>query len=165
MNDFFDSRNPDNEFDLMSRDELISEIKTLREDTQRPRAKAGRLNGIRRRSKAEIFGIPLVAVAYGPDPAKNELRGHAKGIIAFGDIASGFLAFGGVAFGVFAFGGVAVGLLGFGGLALGLIFATGGCAVGGVAIGGCAIGYIAIGGFAVGVKAIGGGVVLLPGIK
>lgn len=113
--------------------------------------------GIRKRSSRVFWGLPLYDIAMGPDPEKGEMRGHARGIIAIGDVATGILALGGVARGFVAMGGVALGvLLGFGGLSTGLL-AVGGLAVGGIAVGGGAIGGIAIGGGAFGYYAIGGG--------
>jgi hypothetical protein len=97
----------------------------------------------------------VIDVALGPKD--GDLRGHAKGIIAVGDIATGGIAIGGMARGVMAVGGVAVGLFAVGGAALGLFCATGGMAVGGLAAGGGAAGYFASGGGAVGVVAQGGG--------
>ena len=85
-------------------------------------------------------------MAIGPDPSKGEKRGHAKGIVAFGDMATGVFAAGGLARGVVAFGGLAIGLASFGGLGIGLILALGGAAAGGVAIGGGAAGVYAMGG-------------------
>lgn len=113
--------------------------------------------GVRRQSATRIAGLPLWAIATGPDPAKGEWRGHARGIVAIGDMATGVLAFGGLARGVVAFGGLAVGLFSFGGAAIGLILAMGGAAIGGVALGGGAAGETAIGGGAVGRYALGGG--------
>ena len=113
--------------------------------------------GIRKRSDRYFWGLPLYGIALGPDPEKGEMRGHARGIIAIGDMATGVLALGGVARGLVAVGGLALGLvLGFGGLSTGLL-AFGGLAVGGIAIGGGAIGGIAIGGGALGYYAVGGG--------
>lgn len=113
--------------------------------------------GIRRRSNRFYWGLPLYDIAMGPDPEKGEMRGHAKGIVAIGDIATGVLALGGLARGVIAMGGLAAGLLlGIGGLSTGLL-AFGGLAIGGIAIGGGAIGGIAVGGGAVGYYAAGGG--------
>lgn len=111
---------------------------------------------IRKRSQQTILGLPLVDIAIGPDPEKNEVRGHARGIIAIGDIATGWLAFGGVAYGGLASGGIAVGIVSFGGLSIGLA-ALGGLAIGGIAVGGGAIGFAAIGGGAIGYYALGGG--------
>lgn len=105
---------------------------------------------IRRELALKFAGWPLWSVALGPDFAKGEARGHAKGILAFGDMATGVFAAGGLARGVVAFGGLAIGLASFGGLGLGLIVALGGAAAGGVAIGGGAAGVYAMGGGAVG---------------
>jgi hypothetical protein len=113
--------------------------------------------GRRRRSEREFLGLPLYDYAVGPDPAKGETRGHAKGVIAIGDIATGVFAFGGWARGVFAFGGLATGIVSFGGLSAGLAAAFGGAALSfGLAIGGGALGSIAVGGGAVGHYAAGG---------
>jgi hypothetical protein len=112
--------------------------------------------GIRKRSNKTLFGLPLVDIAIGPDLEKGEMRGHANGIIALGDIARGWIAIGGVATGIVALGGLAAGIVSFGGLSLGL-FALGGLAVGGLAAGGGAIGVVAIGGGAIGYYAFGGG--------
>jgi hypothetical protein len=95
--------------------------------------------GIRKQSKATLFGWPLLSIAIGVDPEKGEIRGHARGVIAIGDMATGGFAFGGLARGLIAFGGLAVGVL-----------AIGGCAVGAIALGGGAVGYVAIGGGAFG---------------
>jgi hypothetical protein len=111
--------------------------------------------GKRYRSKATLFGWPVIDVAVGPK--EGELRGHAKGIVALGDIATGGIAVGGLARGVVAVGGMAVGLFAVGGGALGLLCATGGAAIGGMASGGGAAGYLASGGGAAGVMAQGGG--------
>jgi hypothetical protein len=113
--------------------------------------------GTRKRSKTELFGIPLWEIALGPDPSRGEQRGHAKAIFAMGDIATGLFAFGGVARGGFCFGGVAMGLVTFGGVSLGMLTALGGCAIGlGFSAGGLAVGTIAIGGAAIGLFAVGG---------
>ena len=114
-------------------------------------------SGVRKRSAYEFLGMPLYDVAVGPDPAQGQMRGHAKGVIAIGDIATGVIALGGIARGVFALGGVAVGLCSFGGLSIGLVAAVGGAALSlGLAIGGGALGTVAIGGGAVGHYAVGG---------
>lgn len=110
---------------------------------------------VRRRSSYEFIGMPLYSIALGPDPAKGELRGHAKGVLAIGDLATGVVAIGGLARGVIAMGGLAFGLVAFGGLAVGGL-ALGGAAIGLAALGGGALGYIAVGGAAVGVYAAGG---------
>jgi hypothetical protein len=113
--------------------------------------------GVRKRSAYEFLGMPLYDIAMGPDPAKGQLRGHAKGVIAIGDIATGVVALGGIARGVFALGGLALGLFSLGGLSIGLVAAFGGAALSlGLALGGGALGTVAIGGGAVGQYAIGG---------
>src|SRR5262245_898122 len=105
---------------------------------------------IRCESGLKLAGLPLWSIAIGADPAKGEKRGHARGIIALGDMATGVLAAGGMARGVVAFGGLAIGLASFGVLGLGLLVALGGAAAGGVAIGGGAAGVYAMGGSAIG---------------
>ena len=118
-----------------------------------------RAKGIRRASPRKFFGLPLWAIAIGPDWERGEMRGHARGIFALGDIATGWFAFGGLARGLFAFGGLAIGLFAFGGAAIGIVLAIGGAAIGGLAIGGGAVGGVAIGGGACGYYAFGGGAV------
>jgi len=107
-------------------------------------------------SPRRILGMPLVAIAYGPDD-KGRL-GHAKGYFAFGDIATGVFAVGGLARGLVAFGGLSIGGVTFGGLSLGTFAAFGGLALAwlGSAIGGLAIGLLANGGGAIGGIAQGG---------
>jgi hypothetical protein len=117
------------------------------------------VRSVRRQSERKVFGLPLWAIALGPDLARGELRGHARGIIAIGDIATGWLAFGGLARGFLAIGGLAVGVLAIGGCAVGALAALGGLAIGGIAIGGGAIGGVAIGGGACGYYALGSGAI------
>ncbi|HOX59561.1 MAG TPA: protein kinase [Verrucomicrobiota bacterium] len=116
--------------------------------------------GVDYRSKATLFGLPLLHVADGIDPATGKRRvakgiiaigGIAKGVLAIGSVAMGGFAFGGITLGVFTFGGLALGLLSTGGLAVGLIAALGGLAVAPIALGGGAVGYFAFGGAAFGV--------------
>jgi hypothetical protein len=116
---------------------------------------AGR--GIRKRASWGLGDLPFYDIAVGPDLAKGEIRGHAKGFIAVGDFATGVLAMGGLARGVVAFGGLAAGLFSFGGLSVGLLGAIGGLAIGGLALGGGAVGGVALGGGAAGYYACGGG--------
>jgi hypothetical protein len=111
--------------------------------------------GKRYRSKATLFGLPVIDVALGPKG--NEPRGRPRGIIAIGDIATGGLAIGGMARGVVAIGGAAFGAFAVGGMAVGLVAATGGFAVGALAAGGGAVGLLASGGGAAGWFAQGGG--------
>jgi hypothetical protein len=114
--------------------------------------------GVRYKSEFSFGDLPLVCVATGPDPAKGEIRGHAKGVIAIGDIATGALAIGGFAQGLVAVGGAAVGVITLGGASLGALVAVGGLAIGSLAVGGAALGGAAIGGGAVGYYACGGAV-------
>src|SRR5215468_8897592 len=79
---------------------------------------------IRYTSSATFLEYPVIAIAIGPDPANHEARGHARGVIAIGDMASGIIALG--------------------------AFSRGLVAIGGLAIGGLAIGYYALGGAAIG---------------
>ena len=138
-----------NQSDLEKRvRELEDEVRLLR----------GRRPGrVRYRSAAGIGDLPLVSIALGPDLEKGERRGHARGVVAIGDIATGLVAIGGLATGGIAIGGLSLGLASLGGLALGVLFAVGGLAVGGTAVGGAAIGRVAAGGGAVGEYACGGG--------
>jgi len=125
-------------------------VEVLTRNSQRP------VMGKRYRSKATLFGWPVIDIALGP--ANGEMRGKAKGIIAIGDIAIGGVAMGGLSCGVVALGGMSIGLFALGGLAIGLLTALGGMAIGSLAVGGGAIGILATGGGAVGVYAQGGGV-------
>jgi hypothetical protein len=129
--------------------ELETEISALRERTLLPPV------GIRKRATWSIANIPLYEISLGSDPGRRQLRGHARGIIAIGDVASGVLAIGGYARGVIAIGGLATGLVSLGGLSVGLLSAFGGLAIGGLALGGAAVGGIAIGGSAAGYYACG----------
>jgi hypothetical protein len=65
-------------------------------------------------SPRKFFGLPLWAIALGADWERGESRGHARGIFAFGDIATGWFTFGELARGFLAFGGLAIGLFAFG---------------------------------------------------
>lgn len=112
-------------------------------------------NGIRRQSATQIGGLPLWSVALGPDWERGEMRGHARGVFAVGDMATGIFACGGVARGIFAFGGLAIGVVAVGGGAIGVLLAIGGGAVGAIAFGGAAVGGVAVGGVAVGGGACG----------
>ena len=111
-------------------------------------------HGKRWRSRAQLFGLPLVDVALGP--YGDERVGKARGVVAIGDTARGLFACGGVAIGVIAVGGFSFGIVSLGGLALGLL-ALGGGALGGAAVGGLAVGVIALGGGAIGYVVQGGG--------
>ena len=105
------------------------------------------------RSGIVIAGWPLFHVASGPDLSSGEIRGHARGIFAVGDIATVVVAIGGIARGIVAVGGIALGLFSLGGCSFGLALAFGGVACGVIAYGGVAIGIVAVGGVAVGIVA------------
>jgi len=111
---------------------------------------------VRSRSTTYVLGLPLYDIAFGPDPVAQQRRGHARGIVAIGDVATGVLAIGGVARGFIALGGVALGVLTIGGCSIGLLFSIGGLGVGALAAGGVAVGLVALGGVAVGLVAVGG---------
>lgn len=134
----------------------VSEVKTeVQAISGLSPAAVQNLFGREYRSKAEIFGWPLLHIAFGID-AKTGKRKVAKGVIAIGDTAVGGLAIGGSAIGVLACGGAALGLISLGGVSIGLLLAIGGCALGNLAFGGLAIGTVAVGGCAIGYYAYGG---------
>lgn len=143
---------------MQSREELEKRVVELEKQVSAlSRGGLVPIRGIRKRASWGIGDVPFYDIALGPDLEHGEIRGHAKGIIAIGDIATGILAVGGLARGVVAFGGLAAGLVSLGGLSLGLLGAIGGLAIGGLALGGGAIGGVAIGGGAAGYYACGGG--------
>ncbi len=140
----------------MTREEdLEKRVETL--EGQLAAMKRGAFRGVRKRSSWGLGDLPFYEVALGPDPDRGELRGHAKAVIAIGDMATGLLALGGWARGGIAIGGLATGLISLGGASIGVILAVGGLAIGGAAFGGGAIGGIAVGGGAYGYYACGGG--------
>lgn len=110
------------------------------------KALARRKRSVRYESPAQLFGLPVVSIAQGPDVNLGQKRGHAIGWFAFGDIATGAIAIGGIARGLIAVGGVAVGIFAVGGLAMGIA----------AGVGGLATGYFAVGGIAVGGQIVGG---------
>ena len=114
------------------------------------------MRGLRKRAAWGLGDIPFYDIAVGPDLERGEWRGHARGIIAIGDMATGVLAIGGLARGAIAFGGLAAGVVGFGGVSVGLLGAIGGLAIGGLALGGAALGGVAVGGGAAGYYSCGG---------
>jgi len=143
---------------MRSREELEKRVSELERQLAGFQGVAGMpFRGIRKRSSAAIGDLPFYDIAVGPDPTRGEMRGHAKGVVAIGDIATGVLAIGGLARGVVALGGLAAGLFSLGGLSIGLLVAAGGLAIGSLAGGGGAVGGIAVGGGAVGYYACGGG--------
>lgn len=130
-------------------DALEREVAALKYVSSRP--------GVRKRSRNYVWGFPLYDIAIGPDPDKSEVRGHARGIIAVGDIATGIVAIGGLARGFVALGGLALGVISLGGCSIGVLLGIGGLAIGAIALGGGAIGVVAVGGGALGYYACGGG--------
>ena len=84
--------------------ELEQRIKDLEAEVGALRRNVPR--GIRKRASFELFGLPAYDIALGPDPATGALRGHAKGFLAIGDLATGVIAIGGLARGLVALGGV-----------------------------------------------------------
>ena len=113
---------------------------------------AARSNDVRYESTKKIFGLPVVSIAFGPNPERTENKGLAKGFIAIGDISVGVISFGGLAFGLLSIGGASVGLASVGGLAIGIV-SLGGASIGLLAaVGGVAIGYNAVGGLAIGFR-------------
>jgi len=124
---------------MESREQLEKRVAEL--ERQVTALRGGRMvRGVRKRAAWGLGDIPFYDVAVGPDLERGELRGHAKGIIAVGDIATGVVALGGLCRGVIAAGGLAIGLVSFGGLSVGLLGAVGGLAIGGLALGGGAVG-------------------------
>lgn len=144
---------------MQSREQLEQRVAELEKQVATLRVGGGRMRGIRRRASWNLAGLPFYDIALGADLERGEFRGHARGFIAIGDMATGVFALGGLARGIFAFGGLAVGLVTFGGLSIGALAAAGGLAIGGVAVGGGAVGGIAMGGGAAGYYACGGGAV------
>jgi hypothetical protein len=119
------------------------------------------------RSKATLFGWPLLHVATGVDPATGRKRtakgiiamGNApRGVIAFGDVAVGIIACGVFGYGVLSVSVVGVGVVALGSVAVGLGLAVGGVAVAPVALGGATLGYYATGALAWGQHVISPGV-------
>jgi len=145
---------------MESREDLERRVSELEKRlASMPASAAFPFRGIRKRAAWGLGDIPFYDIAIGPDPSRGEMRGHAKGIVALGDMATGVVALGGLARGVVAFGGLAAGLVSFGGLSLGVLLAAGGLAIGSLAFGGGAVGGVAVGGGAAGYYACGGGAV------
>ena len=141
---------------MQSREELAKRVKELEREVASLRGGRG-TRAVRSRAGFEIANLPFYDIAFGPDFERGEVRGHARGVIALGDIATGVLAIGGLARGVIAIGGLAVGLVTVGGLSIGALAATGGLAIGGLAFGGGAVGGVAVGGGAAGYYVCAGG--------
>jgi hypothetical protein len=91
------------------------------------------------KSRANVFGLPLLHVVRGVrDPISKQPK-WARGVIACGDYAVGAYAAGKFAIGLLALGGISIGAVGIGALALGYH------AAGGLAVGREALGLIAAG--------------------
>jgi len=106
-------------------------------------------------SPTTFFGLPLVHIAIGKDPATGRRR-VAKGVIAIGRTAVGIIPIAQFAFGVIPIGQFAIGLLfalgqfsiasiSVGQFAGGFVFALGQFATAPIAIGQFAFGYYAMG--------------------
>ncbi len=104
------------------------------------------------KSKASLFGIPLVHIKFN----RYGKPCVAKGIIAIGTVSAGVISIGALPFGIICLGGIPIGIIALGGISIGLLLAIGGIAIGAAAIGGVSIGLLAIGGVTVGNIAIGG---------
>ena len=104
--------------------------------------------GIRAASSTMIMGMPLWSVAFGPDLEKGEVRGHAHGIFALGEIATGIVAVGAVAVGVFTLAPISIGVIALGAVAMG------GVSMGAVSIGILSYGAVALGVFAYGLETL-----------
>ena len=122
-----------------------SDLKTEIEFIVTPRS---RRRGKRAASSTMIMGMPLWSVAFGPDLEKGELRGHAHGIFALGEIATGIVAVGAVAVGVFTLAPISIGVIAVGAVAMG------GVAMGAVSIGILSYGAVALGVFAYGLETL-----------
>lgn len=109
------------------------------------------ITGYEYRSQTELFGLPLVHIAFGINPQTGQPR-VAKGIIAIGNIALGLVAVGGFAMGGITLAGFSLGILAIGGFSFGVM------AVGGLAF---AL-HTAVGGFAISAKFALGGLMLSP---
>jgi predicted Ser/Thr protein kinase len=147
--------------------EFRLQLETIAGVTSKLSPEAGRKLSYEYRSKATLFGLPLLHITLGVNPTTGRKRiakgiiaiGNApRGVIAFGDVAVGVVACGIFCYGLISIGVVAVGVLALGSVAVGLGWAMGGVAVGAVAIGGAALGYCANGALVWGVHALGPGV-------
>lgn len=111
------------------------------------------------RSRASLFGLPLVHVRVGDrfDVVRGPVKAwiaigssHAIGVIfASGGVAIAPLSFGGLAIGILPFGAISMGIFSIGAMSLG-VWTYGGLAIGWQAFGGCAVAWNAAwGGYAI----------------
>jgi hypothetical protein len=158
-------RTPDRRFQQVS--EVRVQLETIAGVSSRLSPEVSRKMSYEYRSKATLFGWPLLHIATGVDPTTGRRRsakgiiavGTApRGVIAFGDVAVGVIACGVFCYGPIAIGVVSVGIVALGSCAVGLLLATGGVAIAPVAIGGAAFGYYANGAIVWGLHALGPGV-------
>ena len=96
------------------------------------------------RSRASLFGVPLVHVAFGQD-AQGRMR-LAKGIVAVGQFAIGVLTLAQFGVGMLAgVGQLVFGTVAVGQFALGTLLGIGQFAVGIIAVGQFVVGYFGLG--------------------
>lgn len=157
-------RNPNRRCQQAS--EIRLQLEAIAGVTSKISPEASRRLSYEYRSKAMLFGLPLLHIAIGANPATGRKRsakgiialGSApRGVIAFGDVAVGVVACGIISFGVVSASVVAVGVVALGSASVGLLLAVGGVAMAPVAMGGAAFGYYASGTIAAGMHAIGSG--------
>jgi hypothetical protein len=112
-----------------------------------------RPRGFRYTSKAMLFGLPVLDIAF--TNRRGDRMRVAKGIIAVGNVACGGIAIGVVAVGVVPIGIVATGLFSIGMVAIAIFCAMGDVALGSLAAGNVVVGLLASGFIAVGCAAQG----------
>ena len=111
-----------------------------------PSAGASARGGFEWKTKAAVFGIPLVHVAFGRDCRGR--RKVAKGVIAVGEIAFGLITVAQFGVGIlFGLGQFVCGLIVVGQIALGIIAGMGQVAVGYFAVGQLVVGIYGLGQF------------------
>ncbi len=105
----------------------------------------GAVPGFKWRTRAALFGIPLICVAFGTDE-RGKMR-VAKGFIAIGQFAVGGLAIAQFGVGIIGIGQFVLGVVAFGQLAIGILVGFGQLAIGAFAAGQFVIGIYARGQF------------------
>lgn len=102
--------------------------------------------GFEWKTRAALFGIPLVHVAFGRDPGGR--RKVAKGVIAVGQIAFGLITVAQCGVGIlFALGQFVLGPIAVGQIAFGVIAGIGQVSVGFLAVGQLVVGIYGLGQF------------------